>query len=154
MSSTKTLFRKRRYLFILPFLFLLLPACTNVRLIQEYDETTDHKITLLQERFARFFIRMEKQVGQPESAYAKYEGFYEDVKTEINVLEVRNRAIPKSQITQEQLGLLEKEVSQLEKLHQLGFTSYEELVPVKNAVESSFAAILQYQLALKHRIKS
>jgi len=145
-------YRHVLYRFI-PMVFLL-HSCSEVRLIQEYDETTDRKVTLLQEKFARFFIRMQKQYNLPEGGFPKYEGFYEDVHTELNVLEVRNRAIPRSQITGEQIGLLEKQVDQLETLHQKGFTVYEEVVPVKNAMESSFAAILKYQIALKNRLKN
>jgi hypothetical protein len=138
---------------LIPLLFFL-SSCSSVRLIQEYDETTDRKVTQLQEKFARFFVRMQKQMGQADGRFDHYEGFYEDVHTELNVLEVRNRAIPKSELTEEQLGLLEDQVLRLEKLHQLGFTDYRELVPVKSAMESSFAALIKFQIALKNRIKS
>jgi hypothetical protein len=134
-------------------LFLFLYSCTSVRLIQEYDEITDHKLTAVQEKMARFFVKMERQIGFPESKYEKYIDFYDDVKTDLSVLEVRSRAIPKSEIVQQQLKLVQSQVSNLEKLHKLGFNSYEELTPIRNALDNSFAAMIQLQMSLKSRIK-
>jgi hypothetical protein len=132
---------------------LFLYGCSSVRLIQEYDEITDQKLTSLQEKMARFFVKMERQVGFPESGYEKSIDFYDDVKTELNVLEVRSRAIPKSEIVQQQIRSIQSQVEALEKLHKLGFNSYEEILPVKNALENSFAAVIQLQMSLKSRIK-
>lgn len=132
---------------------LLLQQCSTVRLIQEYDEVTDRKITSLQEKTSKFFVQMERHIGKPEAAYENFIPFYDDVKTDINVLQVRTKAIPKSDITQQQLTSLLSQMGNLEKLHRLGFNSFEELVPAKNAIEQSFAAILQLQMALKNRIK-
>jgi len=133
--------------------FLLVQSCTSVRLIQEYDETTDRKITLLQEKFARFFVRMQKLTGQPEAAFGKFDGFYEDVRTELNVLEVRSRAIPKSSTTLVQLESLEDQLDNMEQLHRIGVSDAREWMPVQSALESSFTALLKYQMALKNRIK-
>ena len=152
MHHTTTHQGYRHVLYLLPLL-LFLHSCTSVRLIQEYDETTDRKLTQLQEKFARFFVRMQKQTGQPEGAFTRYEGFYEDVHTELNVLEVRNRAIPKSETTMEQLELMEDQVNNLEKLHQSGVSDAQVWLPVRSALESTFAALLKYQIALKNRIK-
>ncbi len=102
---------------------------------------------------ARFFVKMERQIGLPESKYEKYIDFYDDVKTDLSVLEVRSRAIPKSEIVQQQLKLVQSQISNLEKLHKLGFNSYEELTPIRNALDNSFAAMIQLQMSLKSRIK-
>lgn len=134
-------------------LFIFLYSCSSVRLIQEYDEITDQKLTALQEKMARFFVKMDRQIGFPESKYENYIDFYDDVKTELSVLEVRSRAIPKSDIVQQQLKSVQSQVTNLEKLHKLGFNSYEELIPIRNALDNSFAAIIQLQMSLKSRIK-
>jgi hypothetical protein len=144
---------KRNLFFIATVLFIFLHSCSSVRLIQEYDEITDQKLTALQEKMARFFVKMERQIGFQESNYEKYIDFYDDVKTELSVLEVRSRAIPKSDIVQQQLKSVQSQVTNLEKLHKLGFNSYEELIPIRNALENSFAAIIQLQMSLKSRIK-
>ena len=134
-------------------IFLFLYGCSSVRLIQEYDEITDQKLTALQEKMAGFFVKMERQIGFPESNYEKYIDFYDDVKTELSVLEVRSRAIPKSDIVQQQIKSVQSQVMNLEKLHKLGFSSYDELIPIRNALNNSFAAIIQLQMSLKSRIK-
>jgi hypothetical protein len=144
---------KRKLFSIATVLFIFLYSCSSVRLIQEYDEITDQKLTALQEKLARFFVKMERQIGFPESNHEKYIDFYDDVKTELSVLEVRSRAIPKSDIVQQQLKSVQSQVSYLEKLHKLGFNSYEELIPIRNALDNSFTAIIQLQMSLKSRIK-
>jgi hypothetical protein len=153
MNSIKLFSGNRKFFTFAGFLFVFLYSCSSVRLIQEYDEITDQKLTSLQEKMARFFVNMERQVGLPESRYEKYIDFYDDVKTELSVLEVRSRAIPKSDIVQQQLKSVQSQVSNLEKLHKLGFNSYEELIPIRNALDNSFAAIIQLQMSLKSRIK-
>jgi hypothetical protein len=153
MNSIKIIFEKRILFTLTSVLFLCIYSCSSVKLIQDYDEITDNKLTALQEKMARFFVKMERQIGLPESSHEKYIDFYDDVKTDLNVLEVRSRAIPKSDIVQQQLKLVQSQISNLEKLHKLGFNSYEELVPVRNALDNSFAAIIQLQMSLKSRIK-
>jgi hypothetical protein len=153
MFLTKRFFDKRIFFQFATVLFLSLYSCSSVRLIQEYDEITDNKLTAVQEKMARFFVKMERQVGLPESRYEKYIDFYDDVKTDLSVLEVRSRAIPKSEIVQQQLKLVQSQISNLEKLHKLGFNSYEELTPIRNALDNSFAAMIQLQMSLKSRIK-
>ncbi|MGL6269072.1 MAG: hypothetical protein ACRC2O_14160 [Chitinophagaceae bacterium] len=153
MLLTKWFSDKRLFLPFAIVLFLSLYSCSSVRLIQEYDEITDHKLTSVQEKIARFFVKMERQIGMPESKYEKYIDFYDDVKTDLSVLEVRSRAIPKSEIVQQQLKLVQSQISNLEKLHKLGFNSYEELNPIRNALDNSFAAMIQLQMSLKNRIK-
>jgi len=153
MNSIKWFCDKRNLFSLAGLLFLCFYSCTSVRLIQEYDEITDQKLTALQEKVARFFVKMERQIGFPESKYEKFIDFYDDVKTELSVLEVRSRAIPKSDIVQQQLKSVQSQVSNLEKLHMLGFNSYEELIPIRNALDNSFAAIIKLQMSLKSRIK-
>lgn len=153
MNSISRYSEKRYLSLFAPILFIFLYSCSSVRLIQEYDEITDQKLTALQEKIARFFVRMDRQIGFPESNYVNYIDFYDDVKTELSVLEVRSRAIPKSDIVQQQLQSVQSQVTNLEKLHKLGFNSYEEIVPIRNALNNSFAAIIQLQMSLKSRVK-
>jgi hypothetical protein len=145
--------RNRLWVPVMIGLSFLLQQCSSVRLIQEYDQITDEKVTALQEKVARFFVGMERNIGKPEAAYENYVGFYDEVKTDLNVLQVRSKAIPKSDITQKQIESVQNQMNSLEKLHKLGFNTYEEVVPAKNAIEQSFAAIIQLQMALKNRVK-
>ena len=132
---------------------LLLGSCSPLRFTQDYDDTSERKIAQLQEKFSRFFVRMERSAGTPEGNLVKYQDFYEDVRTEIDVLQARNRAIPKSGTTEEQLELLHKEVDQLEMLHRNGFRGYEELLPLKNGLQGTLIAMQKYQFTLKSRVK-
>jgi hypothetical protein len=147
----------RKLAFLLLFfsaLTLWFVSCTSVRLIQDYDEITDNRITALQEKTSRFFVKMERHFMEPQAVYEKNMEFYEEVKVDLNVLEVRNRAMPKSDLTVQQLQSVQKQFDSLEKLHKLGIKSYEELVPARQAIESSFSAMMQLQMSLKNRVKN
>jgi Xaa-Pro aminopeptidase len=133
---------------IVSFLFF---SCSGIRLIQEYDSISDNKITSLQEKTSRFFIKAERQIDQSQFTYDSYINFYDDVKTDINVLLVRSRAIQKTDIIQKQLNSLLIQINSLEELHKKKIKSKEELEPIKKAIESSYTAIIQFQLALKNK---
>jgi hypothetical protein len=120
-------------------------------LIQEYDAIADNKITALQEKTARFFIKAERQIIQSQFTYESYINFYDDIKADINVLLVRSRAIQKTDIIQKQLNSLLIQINTLEELHKKKINSKEELEPIKNAIENSYTAIIQFQLALKNK---
>jgi len=132
---------------------LLLMSCSPLRFTQEFDETSERKIVSIQEKVSRFFVRMERMAGTPEGNYVKYNDFYEDVRTEIDVLQARNRAIPMSGTTQEQLDLLRQEVDQLEALHRSGFHGTDEIAPLKSGLEGTLVAMQKYQFTLKNRMK-
>lgn len=134
-------------LFILSFFI----SCSGIRLIQEYDSISDNRINSLQEKTAKFFIRVDRQFSKPYLNYDNFISFYDDSKADINVLLVRNRALYKTSITQQQLESLLIQFNSLELLHKKGFTSKEEIIIIKSAIENSFTAILQFQLSLKKR---
>ena len=133
-------------------LSLLFFSCVGVRLIQEYDAVSNNKINAIQERTSKFFVKAERQFALPEFAYQKQVDFYDDIKTDINVLLVRNRAIQKTRISQEQLNALLIQFTSLEELHKQGFKTREELLLIQSALDNSFTAILQLQMSLKNRI--
>jgi hypothetical protein len=135
-------------LIIVSFFFF---SCSGIRLIQDYDPISDNKITTLQEKTARFFIKAERQIIQSQFTYESYINFYDDVKADINVLLVRSRAIQKTDIIQKQLNSLLIQINTLEELHKKKINSKEELEPIKNAIENSYTAIIQFQLALKNK---
>ena len=139
-----------RLIFI--FLFSLnIISCVGVRLIQEYDSVSVNKINTLQERTSKFFVKADRQFGLPEFSYQKQVDFYDDIKADINVLLVRSKAIQKTRISQEQLSALLIQYKSLEELHKKGFKTIEELHIIQSALDNSFTAILQFQMALKNR---
>ena len=133
------------------FISFLFFSCSGIRLLQDYDSISDNKITSLQEKTSRFFIKAERQIEQSQFLYENYINFYYDIKTDLNVLLVRSRAIQKTDIIQKQLNSLLIQINSLEELHKKKIKSKEELEPIKNAIESSYTAIIQFQMALKNK---
>ena len=82
---------------------------------------------MIYEKSTKFFIKLKRNIGLPESKYEKYIDFYDDVKSDIHILETRTKAIEKSQIVQKQINALDIQIQSLEQLHKKGFTSKEEI---------------------------
>jgi len=101
-------------LFILSFFI----SCSGIRLIQDYDSISDNRINSLQEKTAKFFIRVDRQFAKPDLNYDNFISFYDDSKADINVLLVRNRALYKTSITQQQLESLLIQFNSLELLQE------------------------------------
>ncbi len=135
-------------------IFSFFISCSGIRLIQEYDSISDNRINSLQEKTAKFFIKLDRQFGKQDLNYDNFISFYDDSKADINVLLVRNRALYKTSITQQQLESLLIQFKSLELLHKKGLNSKEEINIIKSAIENSFTAILQFQLSLKKRSNS
>lgn len=131
--------------------FVFIFSCAEIKLIQEYDATTNQKINSLYDKSTRFFIKMNRNFGLPENRYEKHIDFYDDIKTDIHILETRTKAIDQSSIVQKQITALDKQVSALEELHKLGFKSKEEILLIQSAFDQTIAAMLKLQLALKHK---
>ncbi|MBN2486153.1 MAG: hypothetical protein JXB34_09285 [Bacteroidales bacterium] len=128
---------------------LFLTSCSNIRLVSDYDDITDKKVTELQDKFARHFVKLERAIGTSEADYSHFIEFYDAAKSELRTLRVRANAIDKNTIVTEQLDLLEKNVSDLEELHKMGFSTTAEIIPLKSAFELSFTAIIKFQMGLK-----
>ena len=139
-----------RFFSVISF-FLFLFSCAEIKLIQDYDAVSNNKINLLHDKTTKFFVKIQRTVGLPENKYEKHIDFYDDVKSDVHVLQTRTKAIDKSNITQKQLTLLLTQINTLEKLHQLGFKSNKEIIIIQSAIDESFTAILKLQIALKNK---
>lgn len=139
---------------MLSLFILLLSACSGIRLISEYDDITDKKVTELQDKFAKHFVTLERIIGTPEAAYENFIPFYDDVKSEMRTLTIRANAIDKNDIVIKQLKFLDQNIADLEALHKLGFSKTSEIIPIRNAFESAFTSIIKLQMALKRGEKS
>jgi hypothetical protein len=146
MDKVKELFKSR--IIYLGFILLVLSSCT-LRLISNYDEITDNKVTEIQGKFAQHFVKLERVIGTDESTYERFIPFYDEVKADLSTLKIRANSIDKNELVIKQLELLELSISDLEKLHKIGFKKPEEIVPIRNAFNSSFTAIIKFQMALK-----
>ena len=45
-------------------IFSFFISCSGIRLIQEYDSISDNRINSLQEKTAKFFIKLDRQFGK------------------------------------------------------------------------------------------
>lgn len=132
------------------FVFLLIfQSCSSVRLISEYDEITDKTVTQLQKNVSNYFVKLERTLGTEAAKYNNFISFFDDAKVDLSTLEIRAAAIDKNRIVQTQITELKKMLNNLEALHKIGFSSYEQLKPLKQPFNSAFTAIVKLQLALK-----
>lgn len=139
-----------RFLRVFVFFFFLF-SCAEVKLIQEYDTVSNNKINVIYEKSTKFFVKLKRNIGLPESKYEKYIDFYDDVKSDIHILETRTKAIEKSQIVQKQIIALDIQIQSLEQLHKKGFTSKEEIELIQSAFDQTIASMLKLQVALKNK---
>lgn len=139
-----------RFLRVFVFFFFLF-SCAEVKLIQEYDTVSNNKINVIYEKSTKFFVKLKRNIGLPESKYEKYIDFYDDVKSDIHILETRTKAIEKSQIVQKQINALDIQIQSMEQLHKKGFTSKEEIELIQSAFDQTIASMLKLQVALKNK---
>ncbi|MEF3077403.1 hypothetical protein [Winogradskyella poriferorum] len=151
----KKTFRLTTFLMLTLVLF---QNCKSIRLISEYDEITDKTVTAVQEKVSGYFVKLENSVGTKESSYDNYKEQFEQIKIDLNTLEVRAKAIDKNRIVIEQVKELQNMIANLEKLHKSfgenGYQSYDLIEPNLNSFNSAFTAIIKLQLALKRGEKT
>ncbi|WP_010558526.1 hypothetical protein [Pseudoalteromonas spongiae] len=144
---------------LLASMLFVVSGCA-VKLIASYDETTDKNVTALQRKFETFLTDLEAKDGLPECSYDKNSKFYSESKVDLSAIKVRAEAIPKNDITVQQVSLLDSSLDSLESLHklkdkkskssgELKCISANEITPLRNAFNSSFTAILKLELEKK-----
>jgi hypothetical protein len=144
---------------VLLFMMILLSGCTITQ-ISSYDEVTDKAISSLQRKVESFLIKLETKDGLPECTYKENSKFYSEAKVDLSAIKVRAQAIPKNEITIEQIQLLDNSLNDLETLHKykdkksqkenkLYCISKDEVAPLRIGFNSSFTAILKLELAKK-----
>lgn len=118
-----------------------------VKLISSYDETTDKTVTALQKKTEAHLVALEAVDGLPECKYEQHKQFYSEAKVDVSAIAVRAAAIPKNDITTEQMMLLTSSLEILEKLHKIACLSKGQIAPLRAQFNSSFTAILKLELA-------
>ena len=126
---------------------VLLTACT-VTFISPYDETLDRQITELQEDIFTFLNGLESSPAEHD--FQSSHAFYDKISARLEAMRTRAEAIPKNELTVDQLKQIEQNIDNLRRLHRLGFTNPErELQPVREALNSQFLAIIKLNRAKK-----
>ena len=131
----------------------MLSSC-HVMLIGAYDQVTDESIQKIQTHTMTILVRLERNFDNHHAEENRYELFktdYENLAGETESLMIRCKSIPKYSIVIDQVTLLEKNLSDLEKYHQNGIKSKAELAPIKQAFESQFGAMIVLQNSLKRK---
>lgn len=118
-----------------------------IKLISNYDETTDKTVTALQKKTEAHLVALETVEGLPECKYEKHKQFYDEAKVDVSAISVRAAAIPKNEITTEQTVLLSSSLESLEKLHKIACLTKDQIKPLRTSFNSSFTAILKLELA-------
>jgi len=134
--------------YILILLVVALAGCP-VRFISNYDEKTDEAVTDLQKKVETFFVTAEGQAGLSECKYENHKAFYQEAKVAISTIEVRANAISMNDITLQHVRLLKDSLRKLEDLHKISCLSVAQIALLRSNFDSSFTAILKFELAKK-----
>ncbi|MEH6640579.1 MULTISPECIES: hypothetical protein [Halomonadaceae] len=126
--------------------WLALSGCT-VKLIADYDPKTDEAITQLQRKFETFFVNLESQIGTEEASYDNHLEFYKEVKVDVSAIKLRASAIPKNEITLQQVSLLEENIGLLEEVHKEGVADVEVVKVPRDDFNTALSNILKLELA-------
>lgn len=148
----KSLTRLRIFTWIVLVMSLAAGGCTNIRLIADYDETTDKTVTELQRKISTFLIDVESKLGTPEAAHERFVETYKALRVDISAIELRVNALPKNRITQDQVKALKDNIGLLETLHKTGFAANLDgqkavLATTQKDFDVALAAILKLELA-------
>jgi hypothetical protein len=132
-------------------LLLTLTGCA-VKLISDYDEIIDHYTVNLQAKIETFMIKMERLAGTPEGKYTNNAAFYDEIQGSLASILLRSQSLDKSEEVSEQIVLVQKNIENLRKLHQIqgekGLTA-DVLEPMRVAFTVQFKAMTKLQEALK-----
>ena len=131
---------------------MIMTGCA-VTLVSKYDEQTDANVTALQKKLDTYFLKLDGAI-YPDCSFAANKSFYDEVNIQLSSAQVRAYAIPKNDITIQQLDALSKAVFSLENAQKLrdgkSLCLPVEIVRTDRTMFNSiFTAILKYELAKK-----
>lgn len=92
--------------------------------------------------------RLERSDDPARLNYSGWQDVYHDIRVGLSAARVRAAAIPKNELTTQQIDEVIKVMGLFEQMHKEGIRK-EEIEPVRRAVNSQFTAILKLELAKK-----
>ncbi len=134
---------------LLMFLILVTSVSCTIRLISNYDEQTDEAVTALQRKLSTFFVELESTAGTDAAHIDNHIDFYKEVDVDISAIALRVAALPKNEITQQQIKLLRDNLAKLKEIHQIGISSVELVSVIREDFDQALASILRLELAKK-----
>ena len=131
---------------------MIISGCT-VTLVSKYDEQTDANVTALQKKLETYFLKLDG-ASYPDCSFAANKSFYDEVTIQLSSAQVRVNAIPRNDITIQQLDALSKAIADLKIAQKLrdGKSSClptEIVTTDRTMFNSIFTAILKFELAKK-----
>lgn len=117
------------------------------------EETPIERMAIgLQQDVETFLVKMEDAAGTTAGGYAYNKAFYRQTQVALSSMRVGTEAIPKNELTVEQINEIEKNIEHLRLLHEkrgnAGLTKT--LVdPIRTAINTDFTMILTLELAKK-----
>jgi hypothetical protein len=140
---------------ILPLILVLLLTFTSgcsVKLISDYDQLIDQYATELQSDIETFLIKMERLAGTEEGTYTANTDFYDGIQGTLTTLALRAEMLDDNKIVVEQIVLLQENMENLRKLHELQGVKglgKDLIEPMRVAFNTQFKAIVKLQNSLK-----
>jgi len=123
---------------------LSISACT-VHLISDYNAKLVSQLQAIQKQINVILLSVQEDMGGPKARYSDYQNDYNQIQAELITLIDRNKAIPKSETTTKQLLILQKSITDLQKLHRLGFKTRQEVSIAQASINQDFFSIYQLQ---------
>jgi len=135
---------------------LALVSCAGIRLVSDYDVTTDQQVTALQRAVDDTLVAL-KGATAPGCFYVSHVQFYQTTRSAVQSLRLRNEARgPKNTQTTSELGELSTALQAFEQLHQnaSGGTppacmAADRIELDRSGINAIFRAILTLELAKK-----
>ena len=136
--------------FLLLQILLLSGGCFSVQLVSNYDEKFDEGLTALQKKAIKFLVKLERICQEPEGAYEKHRDWYDDLKTDLAVLQIRADARALNHLTSEQMRLLADSFQKMEAQHRAGFTPLV-VSATRQTITAQFTSIFKLEVSKKRK---
>lgn len=127
-------------------LLLVLNGCA-VKLVSDYDETTDRAVSALQRKTAGHLLGLATLANTTGCTYDKHKEFYEEAKTDVSAIEVRTAALANNELETQQVQLLGSSLDSLEQLHQISCLTPDQIKLLMTQLNVQFTSILRFEMA-------
>ena len=145
MNQLATSRRQIALVTLLLLAVLGLAACSNVRLISDYDPIVDQSVTALQKDIDTFLTRLENP-DPPE--FGDSSDFYTEAHVDLRAIQVRASAQDKNfNSSSTSSNWWVKTYAVLATIHEEGLEEAQEIELMRDAFQTQFIAILKLELA-------
>jgi len=124
-----------------------------VKLVSDYDETTDANVTSIQKSMDAYLLNLQSQKW-PDCSYSSNKATIDSIKVQIDSASIRAKAIPKNSVTIQQLGTLSNMFNDLvngqkHRDEKISCIPGQIINLDKNTLDDAVSNILKFELAKK-----